>query len=108
MTKTGGATKTTVGHAGEILSGTVMTTTGIAVKVAWPGRLDRLSIALYLAISWSVVLVYEEVARALPSSTLGLLAAGFGWAALAARRRPRRTRCRSRAASTRTTRARAA
>jgi hemolysin III len=50
--------------------------TGIVIKIAWPGRLDRVSIGLYLAISWSAVLAYEEVIRALPASTLGLVAAG--------------------------------
>jgi autotransporter-associated beta strand protein len=51
----------------------------------------------------------EATAVAVPEpGLLGLLATGFGWAALAARRRPRRTRCRGRAASTRTTRAQAA
>ncbi|HEX8168629.1 MAG TPA: hemolysin III family protein [Beijerinckiaceae bacterium] len=49
---------------------------GAALKLALPGRLDRISILLYLALGWSVVVVYDSVAAALPSSALVLLAAG--------------------------------
>jgi len=49
---------------------------GAALKLAFPGRLDRLSIALYLALGWSVVAVYDSVLPALPSSALVLLALG--------------------------------
>src|SRR4051794_36717894 len=49
---------------------------GAALKLAFPGRLDRLSIALYLALGWSVVAVYDSVLPALPSSALILLAIG--------------------------------
>ncbi len=49
---------------------------GIAVKIALPGKLDRVSIGLYLAISWSAVLAYEEVIQALPATTIALVAAG--------------------------------
>jgi hemolysin III len=49
---------------------------GIAVKITLPGKLDRVSIGLYLAISWSAVLAYEEVIQALPASTIALVAAG--------------------------------
>ena len=48
---------------------------GIALKLRFPGRFDRLSIALYLIISWSGVLAYETIA-ALPGSTLFLLGLG--------------------------------
>jgi hemolysin III len=49
---------------------------GTALKLALPGRLDRLSIAIYLALGWSVVAVHDSVLPALPSSALVLLAAG--------------------------------
>jgi hemolysin III len=48
---------------------------GIALKLRFPGRFDRLSVGLYLAIGWSGVLAYEAVA-ALPASTIWLLGAG--------------------------------
>jgi hemolysin III len=49
---------------------------GAALKLALPGRLDRVSILLYLLLGWSVVAVYDSVATALPSSALVLVAAG--------------------------------
>jgi hemolysin III len=48
---------------------------GIVIKLALPGRFDRLSILLYLLLSWSGVMMYDVIA-ALPSSTLWLLGAG--------------------------------
>jgi hemolysin III len=49
---------------------------GIAIKLALPGRFDRLSIVLYLLLGWSGVMLYDQVIAALPASTLWLLAAG--------------------------------
>ena len=49
---------------------------GIALKLFLPGRFDRLSIALYLLVSWSGVLVFEAIFGALPGSTIRLLVAG--------------------------------
>jgi hemolysin III len=49
---------------------------GIALKLSFPGRFDRLSILLYLFLSWSGVMAYESVFGALPGSTLWLLAIG--------------------------------
>jgi hemolysin III len=49
---------------------------GIALKLRFPGRFDRLSILLYLLLSWSGVMAYESVFDALPASTLRLLAIG--------------------------------
>ena len=49
---------------------------GIALKLKFPGRFDRLSILLYLLLSWSGVMAYESVFGALPASTLWLLAIG--------------------------------
>jgi len=48
---------------------------GIALKLRFPGRFDRLSICLYLLTGWSGVLAYETIA-ALPYATLWLLALG--------------------------------
>lgn len=49
---------------------------GIALKLIFPGRFDRLSILLYLFAGWSGMMAYESVFGTLPSSTLWLLAAG--------------------------------
>jgi hemolysin III len=48
---------------------------GIVLKIALPGRFDRLSIGLYLAIGWSGVVLWDRVIL-LPSTTLWLLAGG--------------------------------
>ena len=49
---------------------------GIMLKLRFPGRFDRLSVLLYLLLSWSGVMAYESVFGALPASTIWLLAAG--------------------------------
>ena len=49
---------------------------GMALKLALPGRYDRLSVGFYLLVSWSGVAAYEAVLDVLPGSTLALLAAG--------------------------------
>jgi hemolysin III len=49
---------------------------GIALKLTFPGRFDRLSILLYLLLGWSGVMAYESVFGMLPASTLWLLAVG--------------------------------
>jgi hemolysin III len=49
---------------------------GMALKLCFPGRFDRLSIVLYLAIGWSGVMASDAVLGALPSSTLWLLGLG--------------------------------
>ncbi len=49
---------------------------GIALKIVLPGRLDRVSIVLYIALGWSGFLAYDAVAAAVPSTTLGLILAG--------------------------------
>lgn len=48
---------------------------GIALKLRFPGRFDRLSILLYLLLGWSGVMAYDSVFT-LPVSTLSLLAIG--------------------------------
>lgn len=54
----------------------VVAVVGIVLKVAWPGRFDRLSIALYLAMGWSGAMVYNTLVDTLPASVLWLIAAG--------------------------------
>ena len=49
---------------------------GIVLKLAFPGRFDRLSILLYLGLGWSGVMFYDAVFAVLPSSTMWWLAAG--------------------------------
>ncbi len=41
-----------------------------------PGRLDKLSIALYLAMGWSGAMVFNTMVATLPPSVLWLIAAG--------------------------------
>jgi hemolysin III len=41
-----------------------------------PGRFDRLSIGLYLAMGWSGVIAYDSLVSSLPTSTLWFIAAG--------------------------------
>jgi len=49
---------------------------GVFLKLALPGRFDRLSIALYFLLGWSGVIAYNYLPPVLPSSSLRLLAIG--------------------------------
>lgn len=49
---------------------------GVVLRIWRPSGLDRLSIALYLLLGWSGVLMLGEVVPRLPSSTPWLIAAG--------------------------------
>lgn len=49
---------------------------GMALKLIVPQRFGRVAIALYLAIGWSGVVVFQSLGQALPASTLWLLLAG--------------------------------
>jgi hemolysin III len=49
---------------------------GILLKLCFPGQFDRLSVALYLLLSWSGVMAYESVFGELAASTVWLLAIG--------------------------------
>ncbi|MHB2168532.1 PAQR family membrane homeostasis protein TrhA [Alsobacter sp. R-9] len=49
---------------------------GMILKLGWPGRFDRLSVALYLGLGWAIVAVAGPLAGSLATSTLVLLAAG--------------------------------
>ncbi|MGV8855978.1 MAG: PAQR family membrane homeostasis protein TrhA [Devosia sp.] len=68
---------------GGTTSGVLMTTfvwgaslIGIALKLIVPEHFGRLAIALYLAIGWSGILVFQSLAKTLPHSTMMLLLAG--------------------------------
>ena len=49
---------------------------GIALKVFFPGRFDRLAVVLYLALGWSGVMAYDSIAASLSATTLWLIAIG--------------------------------
>lgn len=49
---------------------------GIAIKLAWPRRLERLSVARYLALGWSILLVIGPMTAALTVAGGALLLAG--------------------------------
>ena len=49
---------------------------GIALKIALPGRYDRVATGLYLAMGWSGIMFYDAVVERLPALTLSLTLAG--------------------------------
>lgn len=49
---------------------------GVALKLIVPEHFGRLAIALYLAIGWSGILVFQSLAQTLPHSTMMLVLAG--------------------------------
>jgi hemolysin III len=49
---------------------------GIVLKLALPGRFDRVAVALYLAMGWSGMMLYDAVVTALPAMALWFVAAG--------------------------------
>ncbi|MEL4068739.1 hemolysin III family protein [Ochrobactrum sp. GPK 3] len=49
---------------------------GIMLKLFLPGRFDRLSILLYLALGWSGIMVYDTIVQSLPPTVFWLIAAG--------------------------------
>jgi hemolysin III len=49
---------------------------GASVKLFLPGRFDRLSVRLYLALGWSAVFAIKPLASALPVGTLAFILAG--------------------------------
>jgi hemolysin III len=48
---------------------------GIVLKLAWPGRFDRLATGLYLALGWSGVMLYDSIGS-LPALALWFVVAG--------------------------------
>jgi hemolysin III len=49
---------------------------GIVLKLVWPGRFDRLSVGLYLALGWSGLMLYDSVVTELPRMALWFVLAG--------------------------------
>src|SRR4030081_287582 len=49
---------------------------GIVLKLILPGRFDRLSVGLYLAMGWSGFMLYDAVVAALPALGVPFIAAG--------------------------------
>jgi hemolysin III len=49
---------------------------GIVLKLVLPGRFDRLSVGLYLAMGWSGFMVWDAVVASLPTMALCFIAAG--------------------------------
>ena len=49
---------------------------GIVLKLVLPGRFDRLSVGLYLAMGWSGLMLYDRVVAALPTLALWFVVAG--------------------------------
>src|SRR5580698_2456868 len=49
---------------------------GIVLKLVWPGRFDRISVGLYLAMGWSGMMLYDRVLTALPALALWFVVAG--------------------------------
>jgi hemolysin III len=49
---------------------------GIVIKLVLPGRFDRLSVGLYLAMGWSGFMVWDSVMASLPTMALWFIAAG--------------------------------
>jgi hemolysin III len=49
---------------------------GIVLKLVLPGRFDRLSVGLYLAMGWSGFMLYDSVMAALPAMALAFVIAG--------------------------------
>ena len=49
---------------------------GVVLKLALPGRYDRVAIGLYLVMGWSGVMLYDVVATALPATAVWFVVAG--------------------------------
>jgi len=49
---------------------------GIVIKLFLPGRFDRLSVGLYLAMGWSGLIAYDAGISSLPTLTLWFIVAG--------------------------------
>jgi hemolysin III len=49
---------------------------GVVLKLRYPGRLDRVSIALYLFLGWSGVLVFQQLAASFSQRTIVLIVLG--------------------------------
>ena len=54
----------------------IAATFGVAIKILFPRRFEKTSIALYLAMGWMIVTVIVPLARAMATLDFWLLAAG--------------------------------
>jgi hemolysin III len=66
------------GGAGRAMLAAVwaLAATGVAIKLRFPRRFDKLSILLYLAQGWIVLLAFDPIVTSLPNEALWLLLAG--------------------------------
>ncbi len=66
------------GRAGQTMLAAVwaIAAVGIATKLRFPRRLDKLSVVLYLAQGWIVLLAIDPIVASLPGDALWLLLAG--------------------------------
>ena len=49
---------------------------GIVIKLKYPGRFDRLAVALYLAMGWSGLMAYDAVFTTLPTTAVWFIGIG--------------------------------
>src|SRR6201991_259797 len=49
---------------------------GVVLKLGWPGRFDRLSVGLYLAMGWSGMMLYHTGVSELPRMALWFVLMG--------------------------------
>ncbi|MPZ11399.1 MAG: hemolysin III family protein [Kiloniellaceae bacterium] len=49
---------------------------GVALKLFWPWRFERLSVAAYLLLGWSILVVFDPLLGAMSAAGLALLVAG--------------------------------
>lgn len=63
---------------GAVLCGLIwlLAALGIALKLLFPRRVERLSLALYLGMGWAVLAVIRPLIERLPAGSLGLLLGG--------------------------------
>ena len=66
------------GRVGHVLLAAVwaIAAVGIAIKLRYPRRFDKLSVLLYLSQGWIVLLALDSITAALPNRALTLLVAG--------------------------------
>src|SRR5712691_2115153 len=63
--------------SGGLLTGVWLTAgIGVVLKLALPGRFDRVAVVLYLLLGWSGLIAYGSFLESLPSLTCWLLATG--------------------------------
>jgi hemolysin III len=71
-----GQMKNTLASAGLGIGVWLSAAAGVTLKLALPGRFDRLAIILCLLLGWSGVVAYDSLTSAIPSPSLWLLAVG--------------------------------